>query len=691
VTDVAARQPTRERGSVLMLMPAAVLIVLLLGAIAVDSAITYLGQRQAYNVAFDAANDAAGAGFDLDAARTSGDIVYDADRVEALAAQAVAAAGIEDLELVSARADGDGVVVTVRRRLSTSSSRHWGTRRVTCSRSPLGPTGRYGEPFRNLDVSHVLPVGSLSMVIAVRTEEADDGLVVVKEARSDGDVVRLTHEAAMLARCRHPGVVDLLGVDERAIRLRHAGTALSRLGPFPADHAAGIVCAVADVVNALHRLGVVHGDIEAAHVLLDERGRPRLCGFGQATERTDDGAADDVAAIGRLLGTLLRAGGDLAWARPPGGVRGSARQRQARKELGGIVAQATRERRDQRLTARQLSKAVHAAVPGCSLPEPSTPTGSARPWFAELPRGIDPTADLAWSDEDLSWLAAVADDDRDAGELAADAGPYAGLGALDQLEDDGTDEDWAALAAAPEAVTGPLPVLAPPEEGPRERARIEHELAPPPPPGPSVPLPPRVDTGEPRRRLPLGRAGLLLVVLAIGVVGGVAGARAVRPLGSHPASASDPDPAPTGASEEATTMTSVAPSTTEAAAPAVIWPQRCEVPEPTGPDVDGDGCPETITVDGRTAQVGTVTVALGQDGDLVALGDWHCDGVATPALLRPDTGEVFVFAEWSLDDVVEVPSVAAVPGATEISAGAGECPALVLTTPDGRRTVELPS
>jgi len=103
----------RERGSVLMLMPAAVLIVLLLGAIAVDSAIVYLRQRQAYNVAFDAANDAAGAGFDLAIAREEGEIVYDPDRVDALARQAVDAAGIEDLELVEARPDGDGVVVTV--------------------------------------------------------------------------------------------------------------------------------------------------------------------------------------------------------------------------------------------------------------------------------------------------------------------------------------------------------------------------------------------------------------------------------------------------------------------------------------------------------------------------------------------------------------------------------------------------
>lgn len=96
-----------------MLMPAAVLIVLLLGAVAVDSAIVYLKQRQAYNVAFDAANDAAGAGFDLEAARTTGEIVWDPQRIEALAAEAVAAAGIDGLDLVTARPDGDDVEVTV--------------------------------------------------------------------------------------------------------------------------------------------------------------------------------------------------------------------------------------------------------------------------------------------------------------------------------------------------------------------------------------------------------------------------------------------------------------------------------------------------------------------------------------------------------------------------------------------------
>lgn len=96
-----------------MLMPAAVVVVLLLGAIAVDSAIVYLEQRQAYNVAFDAANDAAGAGVDRDRLRTTGEYVYDPGRVRELAEAAVDASEVDGLTLVSATTDGDGVAVTV--------------------------------------------------------------------------------------------------------------------------------------------------------------------------------------------------------------------------------------------------------------------------------------------------------------------------------------------------------------------------------------------------------------------------------------------------------------------------------------------------------------------------------------------------------------------------------------------------
>lgn len=51
----------RERGSVLMLVPAAVLVLFVLGSIAVDSSIAFLAQRELTSAAAAAANDAAGA------------------------------------------------------------------------------------------------------------------------------------------------------------------------------------------------------------------------------------------------------------------------------------------------------------------------------------------------------------------------------------------------------------------------------------------------------------------------------------------------------------------------------------------------------------------------------------------------------------------------------------------------------
>ncbi len=80
----------RDQGSVLMLMPAAVLIVLLLGSIAFDFSLVYLRQRQAISVAAAAANDAVVAGIDLDEFRRSQTVVLDEELVEQAAANAIA-------------------------------------------------------------------------------------------------------------------------------------------------------------------------------------------------------------------------------------------------------------------------------------------------------------------------------------------------------------------------------------------------------------------------------------------------------------------------------------------------------------------------------------------------------------------------------------------------------------------------
>ncbi len=68
---------SRTRGSVLMLMPAGVLVILLLGAIAFDMSLLFLRQRQAAAVTSDVANDLAALALDVPTFRASGEYVLD--------------------------------------------------------------------------------------------------------------------------------------------------------------------------------------------------------------------------------------------------------------------------------------------------------------------------------------------------------------------------------------------------------------------------------------------------------------------------------------------------------------------------------------------------------------------------------------------------------------------------------------
>ena len=73
-----------DRGSVLMLVPAAVLVLLVLGAICVDSAVVFLAQRDLANRTAAAANDIAGfAVSDAAFYERAGVVALDDDRADA--------------------------------------------------------------------------------------------------------------------------------------------------------------------------------------------------------------------------------------------------------------------------------------------------------------------------------------------------------------------------------------------------------------------------------------------------------------------------------------------------------------------------------------------------------------------------------------------------------------------------------
>ena len=140
-----------------------------------------------------------------------------------------------------------------------------------------------------------------------------------------------------------------------------------------------------------------------------------------------------------------------------------------------------------------------------------------------------------------------------------------------------------------------------------------------------------------RRRVPVRPivVGCALTVL----VGGAA--FALRPAAA---------PLPPVAAPVTTTTTALVTTTTTAAVPVRVWPTS------TTTTTAGRG---PLVHDGARWEVG-------EPGDIVVTGDWRCTGQSTVALLRPASGEVYVFADWS--DAAIATLVGTVDGATALEA-----------------------
>ncbi|MGH9182523.1 MAG: hypothetical protein ACRDZ9_01660, partial [Acidimicrobiales bacterium] len=121
--------------------------------------------------------------------------------------------------------------------------------------------------------------------------------------------------------------------------------------------------------------------------------------------------------------------------------------------------------------------------------------------------------------------------------------------------------------------------------------------------------------------------------------------------------------------------------------PERVWPPPDCPPPPAGApvdeaaagpilaaDVDGDGCREQVRVAGGVVSAGSGRWSVGTEGDLVVVGDWDCDGLATPGLVRPATGRIWLFPAWASGEA-EVPASPAGTTAAPVAA--------VAVDPDG--------
>jgi hypothetical protein len=114
---------------------------------------------------------------------------------------------------------------------------------------------------------------------------------------------------------------------------------------------------------------------------------------------------------------------------------------------------------------------------------------------------------------------------------------------------------------------------------------------------------------------------------------------------------------------------------------------RTAPPPSTTPDTSAASSSSAAHIeDGGIIAVGTQRFAAGGPGDRVAVGDWNCDGVATPAVLRPASGALFVFDEWATEDTeISVSPAHTIVGAVDLvgrNRGDG-CSTLVVIRGDG--------
>jgi hypothetical protein len=140
----------------------------------------------------------------------------------------------------------------------------------------------------------VIARGATSTVWRARWADGSGPDVAIK--RGPG----LRSEADALASVVHPNVVRLLGTmldgDYVALVMPFAEGGsleelLARRGRLTPVDAVALLAPVADALAAVHRAGIVHGDVKPANVLLDATGAPLLADFGAARATDVTGSA----------------------------------------------------------------------------------------------------------------------------------------------------------------------------------------------------------------------------------------------------------------------------------------------------------------------------------------------------------------------------------------------------------------
>ena len=526
--------------------------------------------------------------------------------------------------------------------------------------------------------------GSMGTVHLARRADWAGRLVAVKRVpgAAPGLAGRLRHEAEVLAALDHPHIVRILDLvpdgDGVAIAMQYAAGGslpdlLARRQRLSPGEVVAVAVPLAGALASAHRRGVLHCDVKPANVLFTSDGEPLLSDFGLARRMAPPGSPTSPASPaggGPVTGTaeyldpVVAAGGqadqrsdvyglgavcyELLSGRPPYSAPtaeavlaaalagpppplGPAAHQAPLALVQAVERAMARNPADRFPDAAAFAAALRAATPAAAVtlavPSDARPRAGGAVPISTPP----PTPDLSSASRALhpAFWPGDGSPDFPGGSLPAADVPLRAA---------------AAGGGADGASTGQPTDLCPGPDQPGG-TRLTREFGPRPPRPPTEPVPVRqVSRG---RRLAIAAA--LVVVLGAG---------------------------------GALTWTEPHHSRAAAAALARAHPRPC--PAAAGPlraDDNGDGCPSSVVWQGNVAAIGGRRYALGRPGDALVVGDWDCDGRATPALYRPTTGDVFLFDAWAAPG----PDVAARDGGRRAANGvasverhAGSCDTVVV-------------
>ena len=155
---------------------------------------------------------------------------------------------------------------------------------------PLAP----GATFGRFEIVGVLGRGGMATVYEAREAPPLERTVALKVLppeflHHESFAARFTHEARLVARLEHPGIVPIYasGIDDglpwMSMRLMRDGSLATLLGPgLGVERATRILRGAAEALDYAHASGVLHRDIKPTNILLDATGRGCLSDFGLA-------------------------------------------------------------------------------------------------------------------------------------------------------------------------------------------------------------------------------------------------------------------------------------------------------------------------------------------------------------------------------------------------------------------------